>query len=213
MFPLDKIFDHIAIYDFWGIFGAGAVTGMSATVALHYDSSKFIHLDNDMQLLSIFIAIIIFYTIGLILHSIASLLVELPIFHFKTGNITQTDESEIFKFRWKKKYVLENKCIKQDTLELGFQNCYNYLKMRNLTKRADKYHSIYGMARSLSVGYFLILINMLFSDIANYDFKKIAICAILIMLFYVRTKKYFYRWVESIFIQYQFEIEKESKIK
>lgn len=114
---------------------------------------------------------------------------------------------------WKKKYVLENKCIKDKTLSYGFQNCYNYLKTYNLTKRADKYHSIYGMARSLSVGYFLLLINMFFSDIGNYDFKKIAICAILTVLFYVRAKKYFYRWVESIFIQYQFEKEKESKVK
>lgn len=210
---MDKIFDHIAIYDFWGIFGAGAITGISATVALHYDSSKFIHLDNDMQLLSIFNAIIIFYTIGLILHSIASLLVELPIFHFKTNTVTKKYESEIFKFRWKKKYVLENKCIKQDTLELGFQNCYNYLKMRNLTNQADKYHSIYGMARSLSVGYFLLLVNMVFSDVGNYDLKKIAICTILTVLFYVRAKKYFYRWIESIFIQYQFEKVKESKVK
>lgn len=178
---------------------------MSATVALQYDFKKIILLDKDMQLLSIFIAIIIFYTIGLILHSIASLLVELPIFHFKTGNVTKTYESKIFKFRWKKKYVLENKCIKKDTLDRGFQNCYNCLKMRNLTKRADKYHSIYGMARSLSVGYSLLLINMFFNDVGNYDFKKIAIYAILAMLFYVRAKKYFYRWVESIFIQYQFE--------
>ncbi|MDD6564614.1 MAG: hypothetical protein PUF08_06000 [Clostridiales bacterium] len=212
---MEKLFEHIAIYDFWSIFGAGAVIGTSATIVLYDNFNDFISFDKDLQLFYIFIAIIIFYIIGLILHSIASLAVELPVFSFKTSNVTvPIKNNAIRKYRWKNKYVVGNQCINQETLDKGFKNCYNYLKLNNLTKRVDKYHSIYGMARSLSVGYILISIKLLINNNFNcYNFKCLTACLILAILFFIRAKKYFYRWIELVFIQYQFEKEKEYEIK
>ena len=103
---------------------------------------------------------------------------------------------------------------------MGFQKCYNYLKYSGLSYRIDKLHSLYGMARVLSLGYFLfslITIANLFIHFVEMNsilnLFVLAVYIILMLTFYAMTKKYFYRWIEWVFIEYQCTKNEEANKK
>ena len=215
---MDKPFEHIGLYDFWCIFGAGAVILTCGLLAVIVDldclTDIFKHLatfQSDWSLLFIFFYIIVSYIIGLVLHSVSKFAAH--ILSFNIEKATKRSRFEECKVKWFKnffvdtlqkhlyKYIVNNTRIKQKINQDNFDECYDYLKNKDKTKRTDKYHSLYGMSRGLFAGFFLLPFILLVYNIHNI-FTYLFI--VLAVIFLLRAKKYYYKWVECVFIEYKY---------
>lgn len=212
---MDKVFDNISTFDFFGIFAAGMIILTSSFFPFMNNIFVFC-LSNDKnvpEMLIIFIYIIMAYICGLVLHSISAFLYDIKVTRFGLHNaFKECDEFpqkknmlsyKIFNyFRYMRgRYVKFNPNVPKEDFFNEFYRHYNYLKQMNLSKRPDKYMAVYGMARSLSLGYFLLTIFFMVYCILMKEITFfIIIYFVLSVQFYMRAKKYYYRWIECIFI-------------
>ena len=226
---MDKAFEHIGIYDFWYVFGAGIVVLTSEILFLfmpfRYEMMGILCNLKEIDLTVVIIYITVCYTIGLLIHYISSMIARLP---FIGLNIKVAANSAIadkikrkrFKFLYnlRKRYVspfFTHNDTKKECEVQKFDKRHNYLKANNLTTRADKYHAIYGMSRSMALGYsILVPINLLliiFNGKCNIVFFLVGcvLFAILAWLMFLRTKEYYYRWIGWVFTEYEYAIKKE----
>lgn len=99
--------------------------------------------------------------------------------------------------------------------EVSFETAISTIKFRNLSSllQVDKHHSIYALARSLSLTFLLHLVVSLFVACHSYKTPNfsyaisplyyICDCA-LAFLFFLRAYRYFYSWVKSVYLQYYY---------
>lgn len=86
--------------------------------------------------------------------------------------------------------------IDSEAKSIGFKKCCNYLKHSGNMSRIDKLHSLYGMARGISLGYFILAV-LTFSNLfikfkvlsIKVNVTYLAIYAALTLIFYGMTKK------------------------
>ena len=208
---------HVGIFDFWSVFCAGIVVFTSFVIVYGNKMTGV-----DLWSFPIFLYIVFAYVIGLILYDLSSVLIDCEFLKLSTVDVLTDNykERKIFK-KYYEKYLLNNKLISDSTKRIGFQECYNHLKYSGLSDRIDKLHALYGMARGISLGYsilsLLTLIN-LFVHLVEMDNRLniISFIAYIILMatFYAMTKKYFYRWIEWVLIEYQYsKKEKEDNAK
>lgn len=209
---MDRIFKHIGLYDFWGIFCAGAVV---LTMGLIPFVSCFINMSISINSFNyVLIYILLSYIVGLILHGVSILFIDYRISGFNISKATKDSFLCNYLKPWKYIYIINNKEITTETRKLGFSHCYNDLKINDLTEKIDKFHSIYGMSRSIATGFLMLIVSL---HICNQFFLKIenillyiVIYALLFLIFYARAKKYFYRWIEWTYIEYQAKENKQQ---
>lgn len=232
---MDKAFEHVGIYDFWCVFGAGIVVMTSGILFLFIpfqnEIMRIVCNLKEIELTMLIFYIITCYILGLILQYISSIVIKikkigLNIKSASNAALSQEGKNRIVKFSYnlRKKYIaphfthndIDNNCESQK-----FDNCNSYLKTNKLTSRADKYHSIYGMSRSMALGYAILsLVNFLvmiskaitkgFSVDCIYFLGVGCLFSFLTWLMFLRTKEYYYRWIGWVFTEYEYAIKKEG---
>ncbi len=213
---MEVINKYFGMFDFWSVFGCGIVCFTSFVMGYN---NVFINV--DLTNFPWFLYIVIAYVIGLVLHSVSSLLIDYDWIKLKPNKTTEKGYKEQRLFRgYLKNYIEENELIYDETKKSGFQECYNELKHVGLTYRIEKLHVLYSMMRGISFGYLVLIIISIWNIIAPFaDMsikQNIIILIVYLMLaiaFYCMTKKYFYRWIEWVFIEYQYIKEEENKKK
>ena len=203
---MEYINKYVGVFDFWSVFCCGIVSLTSYIVV--YGKN---FLDMGLKEFPLFLYIVIAYVIGLILYTLSSVLIDCNILKLRTGQVTSEGyiEKRLF-IKYYNQYWADNDLIKKETKDIGFQKCYNYLKHFGNMTRIDKLHSLYGMARGISLGYFILtiltLVNLFikFKELSFFHIMTLLIYAMLTLTFYKITKKYFYRWIEWVFIEYQY---------
>jgi hypothetical protein len=224
---MEKVFEKFGIYDFMGIWGPGAI----AITYYIFTSYKFFDnlfkslgistndISESCMLIIIYTAIS--YTAGVILHEIGKVIYDL----FKWFD---SEKITYFNINFKTKPRLRtfsrikydyNKTIdmaKKNNISLKSiisQNSISFEKARaalkyasNIdTKRMDMYHSIYALARSLSVAFaihiLLILISLL-PCFTTINCLLLIVDIMLVFVFYLRAYRYFISWIKNTYVQY-----------
>lgn len=211
---MEVINKHFGVFDFWSVFGCGIVCFTSFVVGYN---NVFVNV--DLTNFPWFLYVVIAYVIGLVLHSASSLLVDCGIARLSAEQLSNDKFEEKWLFhRYYKKYYENNTLIDDETKDIGFQKCYNDLKHCGITYRIDKLHVLYSMMRGISFGYSVLSVISfwnIFDPFADMSIKQNAIILIvyltLTIAFYCMTKKYFYRWIEWVFIEYQYKKIEEEK--
>lgn len=222
---MDSIFSKFSLYDFMGIWGPGAI-GIT-----YFSYTLYEPLTSLMKKLSIAIpeingvyAFIIFYTavayiVGLVLHELGRQVANwFNIFHGSEINIPEKEEISkgsrpncfrVFLFtKWEFCQKMCEVIPDDKRTDITYNKALTFLKYHfsgNLDS-INTLHSIYAMSRSISLLLLLHIVAVFAAFICKYQisFTIIVIDVLLFFLFYVRTYRYFYYWVESLYIQYYY---------
>lgn len=170
--------------------------------------------DENYKLIILYTAVA--YAIGVILHELGKLIAERTRL-FSVTALQHCSFCEKTNYGYGRKVKEEYENIVSEVISyitythMKFHDALNELKFNSniSTKRIDKYHSVYGMSRSLSLC-FLIHAIIKFAgcicedtDIhalkANLIFSVIDI--VLVVLFLNRAYRYFSSWVRNVLIQ------------
>ncbi len=175
---MDKAFEKLGLYDFFGIWIPGALT---VTYYLFTLRDYFYHIFSFLKIsqngIPSYLLIIILYTavayiVGVILHEIGKIIADITtIFNFHTINsriknlsVSKCPRTNVFKrIQYEYKNSLEKNDIKLENI-VDFDKAISYLKYngRITTKRIDTYHAIYALSRSLSLCFLGHLLLLLF---------------------------------------------------
>ncbi|MBR3408987.1 MAG: hypothetical protein IKG86_09125 [Paludibacteraceae bacterium] len=219
---MEEINKHIGQFDFWSIFGTGAVTLTSYLVAFRPQIATFKEMGFPL-LLSIGVALS--YTIGLILYCISSLLVDCKILKLSASDAIGNPNS----YGWMSEIYYKRYLEKSNAIsESDFHAQYDILKLRGVPARVDKLHTIHGMTRGIATGYLALALiaaykfcsknnlSSLFdihreTKIVNFtDAALFTGFFVLSFAFYITSKKYLYRWIEWILAEYDYLTENSS---
>ena len=227
---MDKAFERSGLYGFFGIWIPGALTVTYYLFTMREFFYKvFTHLEikqngftGDFLIIILYTAIA--YIIGVILHEAGKLIADtFNCFSFQLintrNNISSLRHPKIFhilyRIRYEYKQELDNNGIDIDKV-VNFDRAISYLKYDEgtSTKRIDTYHAVYALSRSLCLCFLghivlsliVIAIILLPCYLNNWDCKPyIYFCVIdfiLLLLFFLRTYRYFHTWVKNVYIQY-----------
>lgn len=218
---MEKAFEHIGIYDFWGIFWAGIInltTWVIAFVMTTTSSFDIIISAIDTHIWLFIIAYIVLgYFLGSLLHELGRLCKDKTKilgqdairYYLNSNDINRYAKQEIIKII---KRDIKNTDIDFDNLgtkecKFVYDYCNIYLKRYNLNSRSDKTQSIYGFSRGVFVGhalfsliYFIILIVYQLFTIQTIILLIITITSTL--LFWNRTRIYNVNRVKNILMMY-----------
>ena len=222
---MDSIFSKFGIYDFMGIWGPGAIFVTYFAFTLHgpiHDFLRYCGITNpgfSTSNLLLLLYTVIAYTVGVMLHELGRWLADLlGLFHAskvysntsnnikheaaKTGKYTRFDKRIRLSYEKKIDEVISEKHYKAMT----FDKAFSFIKYSadDSTHRVDTFHSIYALARSLSLTFFLHCIIALVVAFLNYKVSPLYFFfdVALTILFFARTYRYHYFCVESVFMQY-----------
>ena len=175
---MENLFEKVGIYDFMGVWGAGAVTTCYFLLTfVQVKSIDFIGIlqqfNADFSLLIIFFFCVVSYIVGAFLHEIGKRICELFPGTFEIQHISDIK----FKRKGFTKSISQSKRIWRFCLALFFPIKYRKLKLfeqvrdfnddqsvdektsslkyKSATKIIDKYHSIYGLTRGIWIGFCL----------------------------------------------------------
>ena len=230
---MENLFEKIGIYDFMGVWGAGAITTC-------YFFATFVHIKSidiigilqqfnaDFSLLFIFFFCVASYLVGAVLHEVGRRVCELfpgifdiqHIADLKTKSNTSSKKNVRFKglrrfcikiffpIKYRKQRLFEQ--VQDFNDDQSVDEKASYLKHKAATKTIDKYHSIYGLTRGIWMGFCLHIMCFIFwmiiksVPISNVEISIIAIDILAVCLFFVRTYRYYTTWIKNILIQYEF---------
>ncbi len=218
---MDEVVEKFGIYDLMGIWGPGAITvtyfyfTMNSNIIMIFRSLNIIlpNISEQYKLIILYTAVA--YVTGIILHETGRLITE-HLKCFRTQKIKKLayngEISRGIGYRIKNQY----KKIIEETIhdeieyrEMKFDEAISYLKYvsQTGTTQIDKYHSIYALARSLSICFMShAAIYSIGTIIANNAGKITCIVVIfdliMLFLFWERSYRYFCMWVRNVFIQY-----------
>lgn len=219
---MDKVLEKFGIYDFMGIWGPGAITVTYFYFTMKNSFAKLFNFLNitlpnvsEGYVLLIFY-IIVAYVVGVILHESSKLIAEsLSGFNIQEIKKLAYNGDEIHGrvgYRIKKEYkeAIESSIHNENQYQqMKFDEAISYLKYVNKmgTARVDKYHSVYALARSLSLcfmSHIIIYLSsaMIENNISNATCVVIIFDLIVFLIFWERTYRYLCAWIKNIFIQY-----------
>lgn len=157
------------------------------------------------------------YFVGVLLHECGKLIVERSKY-FETSAVKKlayNGESVCRGVFWRinleYKKAIENAILDDRVYKLmNFESAMSYLKYidEKGTKRIDKYHSVYALARSLSIGFSVhAIVEIGYSLIVNGNVSVAslafaAVDTVFAWVLWKRAYRYFCGWVKNIFIQY-----------
>ena len=187
---MEKIFDKLGVYDFWGTFFPGLV-GLLVIDLCFFDLNSYI--DNFKVGYELVVFVTFSYLLGIVLHEIGHFIQENILYSegepcdifLLNGNVFSKDETEIH-LKLYKTWARKNEVdVIPDSFKCRmFFNYCDYFISDNV--KASKMQSIYGMSRSLMV---LSGLVVLFGVIR---FKWI-ICVnsiVSLLIFTYRTKRF-----------------------
>ena len=219
-YTMDSIVEKFGLYDVMGIWGAGALTVtyflFTSWNYLVVFLSKF-GITNPIQN-ELYLIIILYtavsYFIGVILQEIGKVLIDIiPMFDLRKADNFLNDKTT-GKGLFKKIYnafakEVQETIPKANRSDISFYKAYSYIKHsgNTNTKKIDKYHSVYALARSLSLCFFT---HFLFQGVSWLwlsapSFPSLVIMStdlLLVVLFMERSYRYFNSWIREAFVQY-----------
>lgn len=210
---MDKAFEKLGIYDFFGIWIPGALTVTYYLFTLRdFFYHLFSHLRIEQNGLSGNFLLIILYTaiaylVGVILHELGKIIVDKTSFMRISGinkSVTKDKQPFYLKLPNMKKIrseytqaLIQNDIIIDDLVD--FDKAISYLKYNNTinTKRIDTYHAVYALSRSLCLCFLghsvLLTLNLIISYCHNWSIKPsgwiIVIDIVLLLLFFIRKRQ------------------------
>ena len=230
---MENLFEKIGVYDFMGVWGAGAVTTCYFFVTfVHMKSIDIIEIlqqfNADFCLLLIFFFCVVSYIVGAFLHEIGKRVCELfpktfdvqYISELKTKCDPLSEKKALSKRIWcfcpalffpvkyRKLRLFEQ--VHDFNDDQSVDEKISYLKYKSATKIVDKYHSIYGLTRGVWIGFCLHIIIFLFwlttenMSVSSLEIGIIAVDILAIDLFFVRTYRYYATWIKNILTQFEF---------
>lgn len=228
---MSGVLEKFGIYDFMGIWGPGAITVTYYMFTLHQpienalDKLGIINLNISQVNLLIILYTAVAYVLGVILHETGKLLAGLiPCFYppIVKELADYTGQPTRYGSGVKGEYVnaIESVIPQKAYKEMNFEEAISNLKFNNniSTKRIDTYHSVYALARSLTLCFCIHcgieLILWLSSEMSNKSAEIIMfIDFIMAILFFDRTYRYYYSWIRNIFVQYFLSIPANERKK
>lgn len=226
---MDGLFNKFGIYDFMGIWGPGAILVTYFTFTLHEPLHDFFGLcgitnpgiSSTNLLILLYTAVA--YTLGVTLHELGRRIANF----FNLFHANRVHDRDKIGEKPCKLHTL--KCIQWDYQEkiariipvdvykaMSFDKAISYLKYHNInTSRVDTYHSIYALSRSLTLTFFIHLLLSFIALIDGYtiSFWYFLMDTVVAYLFFIRTYRYHYFWVESVFIQYYLHTRMRKKVR
>lgn len=223
---LDKLIEKVGIYNFFGIWFAGAAFLVYAPTTImwivHYNIlSELQKFQESFSVVFIFLFSILAYLLGTIFQEIGKWMLD----SFKNNfNIKKLSDVAFTKYDYnaipntfklchpvqyrKAEFSYQvNKLLKiTKESDLDFDEILAHNKAKNKTKLFDKYHSYYGLSRGLFIGFITHLILLCFFLIFyEVNIVRVIACLIidvlLMIIFYIRTYRYYLIWVQNVFIQ------------
>lgn len=222
---MEKAFEHIGIYDFWGIFWAGIINLTTWVIAFAITTPSFckiIYIIKDYFWFSLIVYIVLGYFLGSLLHELGRLckdktkiLGEDAITHYLNGNkINTCFKKELIEIL-KEDIHFDNSSISIAECEFIYDYCSTYLKRYNLNARSDKTQSIYGFSRGVFIGHLLFSIVysiiLLVNKIQTYQTIILLFLTVLsTFLFWNRTRIYNNNKVKNVLMMYYIERETQK---
>ena len=222
---MDKVLEKFGIYDFLGIWGPGALTVTYYVLTMHDCFLSFLNwLGLSIGFLSqkyIFILLYtaVSYAVGVILHEVGKIVFGLfPFFH--AGYIDKIMQKKMSDHPKLPHKIIQCECVKSinqnipafNANDIKFEEAISVLKYDNAinTRRVDTYHSVYALARSMFLCFF-VHIFMYGIGVHLNGTAKISLFAVIIidlalaLLFYIRAYRYYWSWIKNVIIQYCYE--------
>jgi len=212
---MDKVFDNVKAYDFFGIWGAGIITLMYGIVsyAVIFQNNIFLFFRDfqaDYSLLLIFCLSVMAYFIGTLIHEVGKWIY---------GAVLQPDtlialavKEDVFLFFKHQKKVLFSyvqtyygHILDENGTPTQFSEMIEYLKAKGQSKVIDRYHALYGLMRGLLVGIFLVFGMSVFMLILHGTVYCICLVITDIVIFWIlliRTYRYYISWIGHTIAQY-----------
>ena len=198
---MDKILDRFGLYDFFGIWGPGALTlGYTLVTApslcravidwLGFSPSG---LDQSFLWLLLFSAGA--YLVGLILHDITKILFDwLP--GLKRNDIVAAQ-------------LKANKTITERLPSMGEVIVYVNQYLPDRMGRIEQYHANYGMSRSLWLAFTVHGFLLLFFEPIN---GGLVLIDLLLSVLEIATAEHYYRaWAKNVYILYDLCMKKNAR--
>lgn len=226
---MDGLFNKFGIFDFMGIWGPGAIFVTYFMFTLHGPICDFFWLcgitnpgiSSTNLLILLYTAVA--YTLGVTLHELGRRIANLfDLFHAnKVHNRRKIKEKPcrihtLKHIQWEYQEKIARAIPSVAYKAMSFDKAISYLKYYNInTSRVDTYHSIYALSRSLTLTFFIHLFLSLIALFcgSTISFWYFFIDTVFAYLFFIRTYRYHYFWVESVFLQYYLHTRKRKKIR
>ena len=242
---MDKVFEKIGIYDIMGLWMPGVIITTYGVLTLEpivkwlYETLKISSFGLDRNAIYILMFTVVAYTVGTVLHELGKILFDRwdSLNMQKVSYFDGIDQRPAwFKIRkqiqWE--YNIHIASIKKGHISLralledGIDGEKITVSMANnkLTykygrpEKIGKTHAIYGLNRSLLIGFVIHLLTMvcmaIFMHSRGLEFSwSLCVClvlldAALILVFFVRSYRYLLAYVRNVYIQYFF-FEYDSK--
>lgn len=220
---MDSIFEKFGIYDFVGIWIPGALTvtyylftlSSLFTKALKSFGIQKIAISKDFLIVILYTAVAFF--VGIVLHEIGKILADIVPWFCLSDINTRMYKKDIQKrpvlllkrIRYEYQQAHKKNDIVKNNQVVDFDKAISSLKYNEKvnTKRIDKYHSIYALSRSLFLCFLIHAIIICF----YWNLFLFITDLFLMLLFFVRTYRYFYSWVKDVYLQYYKTIGVNSK--
>ena len=227
---MKDVLNKTGIYDFWSICGTGAISIIYYAITRIYIDDKSIveaieFISKNDSIMLIFVFLIFSYFVGLVCHEIGKTLTEN---RSELFDIVKLDDAiKIIKSPKKQNFlhklsVSKKMCDKfiLHTDDLKYKatmyDALSHLKNRDKTTITDRYHSIYGLCRGIWVGFLgqtilsLVSILMRCTQISFKQILVLLVNAVLSILFYRKTYRFYLAWAKNVFIQYDLCLKKEE---
>lgn len=214
--------EKLGVYDFMGIWGPGAIAvtyfwcTMRNTIQAVFNYLEIaIPINEELYKLVILYSAVA-YMIGVVLHELGKIITE----RTKLFNITTVQHCSLCKFShcsFGKKIREEYNDMVSGTIpndvyaSMTFHKAVNKIKSNEKipTKDIDKFHSVYGMSRSLLLCFLIHAIAKLIACLfggaevitIRVNLTYFLIDIVLSVFFFNRAYRYFCSWVRTVFIQ------------
>lgn len=216
---MKDILDRLGLYDFFGIWGPGAIT------ITYYLFTLCTPMEKLCQLLGIanpgletgYIIVILYttvaYTAGVVLHELGKIISD-RIFKLSpqrirsTADYTPMDAQAPINMRREYKLAIEANIPREHYECTGFDKANSELKYNPVASRkTESTHAIYALSRSLFLCFALhVVFTSLASLLGQIGWKALIFILLidvgLAVLFAIRTHRYYYAWIKNVFIQH-----------
>lgn len=223
---MGSLLEKLGLYDFMGIWGPGAICVTYFGMTLY---QPIVELGASMGLSSIevssnYILLILYtvvaYIVGMILNELGRVLADM--FGLFRAEKEQASESIVKKpnrfrifrtIRYRYQITIQEAVPEEEYCQISFNTIRVFLKNdKNVDNKIyDTLHSIYAMARSVATVFMLHALTTTCFIMRGVSISYFipAIDCILCVAFFYRTYKYYYAWIQNVFISYYRSISRQ----